>query len=135
MSKLFVSFPQSLHHLGLSHVLKTYLKGVKKSSTDPEEGGDEVREYLYETAWRCSQWSSDLQVENVETGGSGFHQSVFSCLTSLRDGEMASLQESLKEARSSKLMIYLHTFFLSFPAFFYPLNVFSLFHRLFLYRI
>ena len=62
-------------------------------------GGDEVSEYLYETAWRCCQWTQDSQPDSIGSESKGYHQSVFSCLTSIRDGEMTSLQESLKEAR------------------------------------
>ena len=96
---LFVFVLQSLHQLGLSHVLKMYLRGVMGES-EPESYKDEqVSEYLYERAWRCSQWTTGSPAEGVVTESRGYHQSVYSCLTSLRDGEMKSLQESLEEAR------------------------------------
>lgn len=77
-----------------------YLRGVKQNSGESGSfGGEEVSEYLYETAWRCSQWSQDFQDESGVADMKGYHRSVFNCLSCLKDGEITSLQESLKEAR------------------------------------
>ena len=60
-------------------------------------------EYLYETAWRCTQWdesSNSVEVGFGRTRNRGYHQCVFNCITSLRDGEISTLQTSLSEARS-----------------------------------
>jgi len=84
-----------------------YLRGVKGES-DPGSCEDErVSEYLYEMAWRCSRWTTGSPAEGVVTDSRGYHQSVYGCLTSLKDGEIKSLQESLEEARYVAALVYL----------------------------
>ena len=62
-------------------------------------GREDMTEYLYETAWRCTQWGQGSPDVGCGTGKSGYHQSIFNCLTSLKDGEISSLHNSLSEAR------------------------------------
>ena len=50
-----------------------------------------------------SMASSCLQV--ASTSG-GYHQSIYSCLTALKDGELGLLQSSLVEARSVTVMSF-----------------------------
>lgn len=96
----FMSFLQSLHHLGLSHVLKMYLCGVRGVEGEGT-GGEDLDEYLYEAAWRCTQWEEGSVgvAKGLGTSRKGYHQSLFNCITYLKDGEMNSLQSSLNEAR------------------------------------
>ena len=44
---------QSLHNLGLSHVLNMYLTGVGVASPQSMLG---LSRFQYEAAWRCSLW-------------------------------------------------------------------------------
>ena len=65
-------------------------------------GGEEMEEYLYESAWRCTRWEEGpLGAVGVGLGGGkkGYHQHLFNCMANLKDGEMSSLQHSLSEAR------------------------------------
>ena len=75
-----------------------YLCGVR-SVGGGNVGREDMTEYLYETAWRCTQWGQGSPDVGCVTGKSGYHQSVFNCLTSLKDGEISSLHNSLSEAR------------------------------------
>lgn len=80
-------------------MLKMYLCGVR----GVEGGGvkeDEVGEYLYEAAWRCTQWGEEsMHGVSVEVQREGYHQKVYKCMTALGDGQMNLLQNSLTEAR------------------------------------
>lgn len=85
-------------------MLRLYLCGVR--GVEREGGGregEDMQEYLYETAWRCTRWEEgsvgvDMGVA-LGTSGKGYHQSLFNCITCLKDGEMNSLHNSLAEAR------------------------------------
>ena len=61
-------------------------------------------EYQYEAAWRCGQWEegggAPSLVTPATTSGSGdYHQTLYSCLTALRDGETELVNSSIAEAR------------------------------------
>lgn len=82
-----------------------YLCGVR-SVEGEGEGGEDVREYLYETAWRCTKWEGEGGGGPIGAGMSlgtatrkGYHQSLFDCINFLKDGELNLLQTSLNEAR------------------------------------
>ena len=77
-----------------------YLCGVR-SVEGEDVGRQEVGEYLYETAWRCTRWDKDSCNAGMGLGArkEGYHQSVFNCIMSLKDGEVNSIQTSLYEAR------------------------------------
>ena len=88
---------QSLRQLGLYHVLNMYLCG---SEGVRREG---LIEYQYEAAWRCGQWDEGggaSLVTPAATSVSGdYHQTLYSCLTALRDGETELVNSSIAEAR------------------------------------
>lgn len=92
---------QSLHRLGLSHVLRMYLCGVRGGTGEGKEGEGDMEEYLYESAWRCTRWDEGGGTVGVGLGSGrkGYHQHLFNCMTNLRDKETSSLQQSLDEAR------------------------------------
>jgi hypothetical protein len=91
---------QSLCQLGLYHVLNKYLCGVVRGEGVREEG---LIEYQYEAAWRCGQWEEGggtSLVTPAATSVSGdYHQTLYSCLTALRDGETELMNSSIAEAR------------------------------------
>ena len=49
------SLSQSLHNLGLTHVLHMYLRG---GIVEDQQCTGEMAEYQYEAAWRCSIWEN-----------------------------------------------------------------------------
>ena len=67
--------------------------------------GDGVRregmsEYQFEAAWRCAQWEEGMYLVTPATSPTGdYHQTLYSCLTSLKDGETEMLNSSIIEAR------------------------------------
>lgn len=104
MKKIFVqkfhfSF-QSLRQLGLYHVLNMYLCGVEGVRGDSVRG-EGLTEYQYEAAWRCGQWEEGgASLVTPATSVSGdYHQTLYSCLTALKDGETELLNSSIAEAR------------------------------------
>ena len=100
---------QCLHQLGLSHVLKLYLCGVRSIEGEWREGGEELEKHLYESAWRLTQWEDSsggigaLGAAAPGSGGGGgvkgYHHSLYNCITAIRDGEAKPLLSSLAEAR------------------------------------
>ena len=88
---------QSLRQLGLYHVLNMYLCGVEGVRGD----GVGLTEYQYEAAWRCGQWEEGgASLVTPTTSPSGdYHQTLYSCLTALKDGETDLLNSSVAEAR------------------------------------
>lgn len=67
-----------------------------------------MEEYLYESAWRCTRWGEGSQGAvgvGLGTGKKGYHQHLFNCMTSLKDGELNSLQHSINEARYKTLIL------------------------------
>ena len=52
---LSLSLSQSLHNLGLTHVLHVYLRG---GGMEDQQCTGEMAEYQYEAAWRCSMWEN-----------------------------------------------------------------------------
>ncbi len=80
-----------------------YLCSVRSTKAENIGGDEEMGEYLYETAWRSTQWEEE-DSQNVSTGllgtvQGGYHQCLFNCITSLKDREINSLQNYLNEAR------------------------------------
>lgn len=62
----------------------------------------EVEEYQYEAAWRLTTWDNRPEGHNslhLISGKGEYHESVFNCITALRDGEPSLLENSLSEAR------------------------------------
>ena len=92
----FFSF-QSLRQLGLYHVLNMYLCGVEGVRGDCVG----LTEYQYEAAWRCGQWEEGgvSLVTPVLSPSGDYHQTLYSCLTALKDGEIEVLNSSIAEAR------------------------------------
>ncbi len=94
-------FLQSLHQLGLTPILNMYLCGVESVWGEGASGG-EVGEYQYEAAWRMTHWGDHTQRHAPfgPTGGrGGYHQSVYNCITALRDGEPTLVESCLSDAR------------------------------------
>ena len=73
-----------------------YLCGVKVVKGD---GVEDVSECQFEAAWRCAQWEEGALVTAPSSRASGYHQTLYSCLTALKDGETDLLNTSIAEAR------------------------------------
>ncbi|XP_010608942.1 serine-protein kinase ATM isoform X3 [Fukomys damarensis] len=86
---------QALQNLGLCHILSVYLKGLDNEN---KEWCAELQELHYQTAWRNMQWD---HCDSVNKGieGSGYHESLYSALQSLRDREFSTFFECLRYAR------------------------------------
>lgn len=66
------------------------------------EGVTEAGEYQYEAAWRMTHWGDHAHRHpplSVAGGKGGYHQSVYNCITALRDGELSTVKSCLAEAR------------------------------------
>ena len=89
-----------MRQLGLYHVLNMYLGGVEGVRGDSVRG-EGLTEYQYEAAWRCGQWEEGgASLVTPATSVSGnYHQTLYSCLTALKDGETELLNSSIAEAR------------------------------------
>ena len=71
--------------------------------TDDMCGGEGMRreeliEYQYKAAWRCGQWEEGTSLVTPTACG-GYHQTMHSWLTALRDGETELLNSFIAEAR------------------------------------
>ena len=73
-----------------------YLCGVKAVKG---EGVTDVSEYQFEAAWRCAQWEEGAVMTTPSLRVGGYHQTLHSSLTALRDGEVDLLQVSIADAR------------------------------------
>ncbi len=73
---------------------------------------EELKKHLHECAWRVTQWddgSGRMGAVTLGTatawgsagggGAKGYHHNLYNCITSIKDGEINSLQNSLMEAR------------------------------------
>ncbi|XP_042723039.1 serine-protein kinase ATM isoform X2 [Lagopus leucura] len=90
---------EALQNFGLCHTLSMYLKGLEHENT---EWCAELQEIRYQAAWRNMQWDSISSVKN-ETGGSGYHESLYGALQSLRDKEFSTFYDTLKVARVNEV--------------------------------
>ncbi|XP_052526849.1 serine-protein kinase ATM isoform X3 [Tympanuchus pallidicinctus] len=90
---------EALQNFGLCHTLSMYLKGLEHENT---EWCAELQEIRYQAAWRNMQWDSISSVKN-ETGGSGYHESLYDALQSLRDKEFSTFYDTLKVARVNEV--------------------------------
>uniref|UniRef100_A0A669QMV8 non-specific serine/threonine protein kinase n=1 Tax=Phasianus colchicus TaxID=9054 RepID=A0A669QMV8_PHACC len=90
---------EALQNFGLCHTLSMYLKGLEHENT---EWCAELQEIRYQAAWRNMQWDSISSVKN-ETGGSGYHKSLYDALQSLRDKEFSTFYDTLKVARVNEV--------------------------------
>ncbi|XP_066845922.1 serine-protein kinase ATM isoform X1 [Anser cygnoides] len=90
---------EALQNFGLCHTLSMYLKGLKHENT---EWCAELQEIQYQAAWRNMQWD---QISSVidETGGLGYHKSLYDALQSLRDKEFSAFYDTLKDARVNEV--------------------------------
>lgn len=98
---LFFINIQSLHQLGLTPVLNLYLCGVESVWGEGVRDGD-VGEYQYEAAWRMTRWGNQDERHThfyLTNGKGGYHQSVYNCITALRDNEPMLVESSLIDAR------------------------------------
>ncbi|EHB14073.1 Serine-protein kinase ATM [Heterocephalus glaber] len=86
---------QALQNLGLCHILSVYLKGLDNEN---KEWCAELQELHYQTAWRNMQWDHCISV-NKGIEGSGYHESLYNALQSLRDREFSTFFECLRYAR------------------------------------
>ena len=77
-----------------------YLCGVEGMRGDGVRG-EGLTEYQYEAAWRCGQWEEGgvSQVIPATSLSGDYHQTLYSCLTALKDGETELLNSSIAEAR------------------------------------
>ena len=86
--------PDSLHHGACSTHIMDYICGSEGV------GREGLIEYQYEAAYRCGQWDEGGGASLVNPAMCcGYHQTMRSCLTSLRDGKTELLNSSIAEAR------------------------------------
>ncbi|XP_065586131.1 serine-protein kinase ATM [Cyrtonyx montezumae] len=90
---------EALQNFGLCHTLSMYLKGLEHENT---EWCAELQEIRYQAAWRNMQWDSISSVKN-ETGGPGYHESLYDALQSLRDKEFSTIYDTLKATRVNEV--------------------------------
>ncbi|XP_053871494.1 serine-protein kinase ATM isoform X1 [Malaclemys terrapin pileata] len=90
---------EALQNFGLCHTLSTYLKGLEYENT---EWCAELKEIRYQAAWRNMQWDHISSAKD-EMGRSGYHESLYDALQSLRDREFSAFHEGLKNARVSEV--------------------------------
>lgn len=90
---------EALQNFGLCHTLSMYLKGLEHENT---EWCAELQEIRYQAAWRNMQWDNISSVKD-ETGGSGYHESLYDALQSLRDKEFSTFYDTLKVARVNEV--------------------------------
>uniref|UniRef100_A0A8C3RPQ8 non-specific serine/threonine protein kinase n=1 Tax=Chelydra serpentina TaxID=8475 RepID=A0A8C3RPQ8_CHESE len=90
---------EALQNFGLCHTLSTYLKGLEYENT---EWCAELKEIRYQAAWRNMQWDHISSAKD-EMGRSGYHESLYDALQSLRDREFSAFREGLKDARVSEV--------------------------------
>ncbi|XP_022082003.1 serine-protein kinase ATM-like isoform X2 [Acanthaster planci] len=90
---------QAMQNLGLSHILTVYLQGLRSEEV---AFGPEMAQFQYEAAWRNALWDMELDNRN-QTNSSGYHQSLFTALSCLRDGESESFTGALQQARLDTL--------------------------------
>ena len=86
---------QAMQNKGLSHILNVYLHGLRSKQVVI---GPEMAEFQYEAAWRNGQWDQELD-HSHQTQSTGYHQSIFTALSCLRDDEEESFQMALQHAR------------------------------------
>ncbi|NWX93244.1 ATM kinase, partial [Nothoprocta pentlandii] len=86
---------EALQNFGLCNTLSTYLKGLEHENT---EWSTELQEIHFQAAWRNMQWGH-ISPAKSETGGPGYHESLYDALQSLRDKEFAAFYDILKDAR------------------------------------
>ncbi|XP_062423249.1 serine-protein kinase ATM [Rhea pennata] len=86
---------EALQNFGLCHTLSTYLKGLEHENA---EWCAELQEIRYQAAWRNMQWGH-ISSTKSETGGPGYHESLYDALQSLRDKEFSAFYDILKDAR------------------------------------
>ncbi len=85
-------------------MLNLYLCGLERVCQGEGTNCTEAaREYQHEAAWRMTVWGDHTQYRHApfSAAGSvgGYHQSVYNCITALRDGELSAVESSLAEAR------------------------------------
>ena len=68
------------------------------------EGVRDVSEYQYEAAWRCAQWEEGAIMTSSSSGLGGYHQTLYGCLTSLKDGEADLVNTFVTDARSVDML-------------------------------
>lgn len=87
------SLLQSLRQLGLYHVLYMYVCGLSG------EGAQDLSEYQYEAAWRCTQWGEGGAMTSPPSRAGKYHETLYSCLRCLKDGEKDLLNRYISDAR------------------------------------
>nr|XP_009682092.1 PREDICTED: serine-protein kinase ATM isoform X1 [Struthio camelus australis] len=90
---------EALQNFGLCHTLSTYLKGLEHENT---EWCAELQEIRYQAAWRNMQWGH-ISSAKSETGGPGYHESLYDALQSLQDKEFSTFYDILKDARAKEV--------------------------------
>ncbi|XP_062983150.1 serine-protein kinase ATM [Elgaria multicarinata webbii] len=86
---------EALQNFGLCDTLSVYLKGLEQEN---EECSMELQEIRFQAAWRNMQWDQTSSAKD-ETGGRGYHESLYDALQCLRDKEFSTFCERLKFAR------------------------------------
>ncbi|XP_038077010.1 serine-protein kinase ATM-like [Patiria miniata] len=90
---------QAMQNLGLSHIMTVYLQGLRSEEVT---FGPEMVQFQYEAAWRNALWDMELDDRN-QTNSNGYHQSLYTALSCLRDGESESFTVALQQARKDTL--------------------------------
>uniref|UniRef100_A0A8C5M9Z2 non-specific serine/threonine protein kinase n=1 Tax=Leptobrachium leishanense TaxID=445787 RepID=A0A8C5M9Z2_9ANUR len=86
---------QALQNFGLSHMLSTYLRGLKHENP---EWSAELQEIHFQAALRNMQWG-DISPIRHDAAGPGYHESLYRSIQSLRDKEISGFYDNLKFAR------------------------------------
>ncbi|XP_072019634.1 serine-protein kinase ATM-like [Amphiura filiformis] len=89
-----VGILQAMQNFGLGHVLNIYLQGLRSCDMAFDL---EVTDFQYEAAWKNGVW--DLELEDRSQAFSGYHKSIYTALTSLKDAESDSFEVALQQAR------------------------------------
>ncbi|XP_060585424.1 serine-protein kinase ATM-like [Ruditapes philippinarum] len=85
-----------LQCFGANHIFNTYLQGIMGQDDVPNLTS-ETRELQFEAAWRMGMWNLDSP-NKIETG-TGFHESVFKAMKSIREDHSTFTDKSLNHAR------------------------------------
>ncbi|RUS90886.1 hypothetical protein EGW08_001393, partial [Elysia chlorotica] len=93
---------QVLKSCGADYLLQQCLPKMQSQISSPSgsrfcRDQDELDEFSYEAAWKLGQW--DLCPPQRRPKQSPFHESVYACLTSVKDGHLDVAFECLQAAR------------------------------------
>ncbi|XP_053392108.1 serine-protein kinase ATM-like, partial [Mercenaria mercenaria] len=86
----------ALQCFGANHVFNAYLQGIMGQEDVPNLTSD-TRELQFEAAWRMGKWNIDSP-NKIETA-TGFHESVFKAMKSIREDHSTFTDKALNNAR------------------------------------